>query len=138
MYGQESPEWISHLNGEGQGIARDIKKKSFPKFYKKWYQSCDNLQSPDTSLHENIFSKYPQLSPARRRPEFIDESILPNKLKFLDIFNNKKKENRLVGSLQKWCGWWFAMFYYPTFFINQNVLMDLTYMWLLQLKLMNC
>ena len=39
--------------------------------------------------------KYPWLSPALRRPEFIDQSFLPKKLRSLDIFKKKKKVTSL-------------------------------------------
>ena len=46
------------------------------------------LYSLKTKLY---FKKYSYLSPALRRPEFIDQSFLPNKLRSLDIFKKKEK-----------------------------------------------
>ena len=44
--------------------------------------------------NENYFFLYPQLSPAHRGPEFIDQSIFPKKLTILYIFNKKKLKRR--------------------------------------------
>ena len=48
--------------------------------------------------NENNFFKYSQLSPALCGPEFIDQSILPKKLKSLNIFRKKKKCKFFPGS----------------------------------------
>ena len=50
-----------------------------------------------------IFVKYPLPFPALRRPEFIDESILQKKLRFLDIKKEEKKVTSLLDDLTKMC-----------------------------------
>ena len=46
-----------------------------------------------------IFFQSPQLFPAHRRPEFIDQSILSKKIMFLYIFKEKEKNTSFSGNL---------------------------------------
>ena len=99
LYGQESPEWISlfkvvtflllkiswNLFGKidwsinsgrrTQGIALDIENNLFS--FPKWYQSCNNLQSLDPSLHLS-FLNFPNFDTIFCR-------VLKIKLFFLNI-----------------------------------------------------
>ena len=89
----------------GGGLLGICRKKLFlfSELDKKRLQSWDNLQSWDPSLHFSFLNrpnfvtifcgvlkmKIIFLSPAHRRSEFIDQKILPKKLKILYIFNKK-------------------------------------------------
>ena len=61
-----------------------------------------------------FFFLYPQLSPAHRGPEFIDQSIFPKKLTILYIFNTKKsaKLKRREGSRYPSLLFSFALFFF--------------------------